>query len=122
MLDALDHIELEQAQGYIDEVLAMLPTAARQILEAMMSTGTREYKSRYARHYYGQGKAEGKAEGIAEGEVRGEAKMLLLILTARGIEVPQDARELILACTDLERIEAWGRRAGTVASIDELLG
>ncbi|MEU9830389.1 hypothetical protein AB0D67_02500 [Streptosporangium sp. NPDC048047] len=118
MLDALDHIELEQAQGYIDEVLAMLPTAARQILEAMMSTGTREYKSRYARHYYGQG----KAEGIAEGEVRGEAKMLLLILTARGIEVPQDARELILACTDLERIEAWGRRAGTVASIDELLG
>ncbi|MGW0063987.1 hypothetical protein ACWDTT_29130 [Streptosporangium sandarakinum] len=112
MLQGLDHIEFDQAQGYIDEVLAMLPVAARQILEAMMRTGTREYKSEYARHYFGQGKAQGIAEG--------EAKMLLHVLAGRGIEVPEDARARILECTDPAQIERWGRRAGTVDTIDEL--
>lgn len=81
-----------------------------------MRTGTREYKSEYARHYFGQG----KAQGIAEGEAKGEAKMLLLVLTGRGIDVPQDARTRILECTDPAQIERWGRRAGTVDTIDEL--
>ncbi|WP_214408766.1 hypothetical protein [Sphaerisporangium fuscum] len=83
MLDGLEHIELEQAQGYIDEVLAILPSVARRLLEAMLSTRTREYKSDYARHYYG----------------KGEAKMLLAVLSARGIDVPDDARARITACT-----------------------
>ncbi|MGV9326917.1 hypothetical protein [Streptosporangium sandarakinum] len=95
-------------------MLAMLPVAARQILGAMMRTGTREYKSEYARHYFGQGKAQGIAEG--------EAKMPLLVLTGRGIEVPEDARARIMECTDLALIERWGRRVGTVDTIDELFG
>ncbi|GII80558.1 hypothetical protein Sru01_55400 [Sphaerisporangium rufum] len=124
MLQGLEHVELDQAKGYIDQVLAMLPAAAGQILEAMMSTGTREYKSDFARHYYGQGKAEGLAEGEAKGEARGEAKgeakMLLLVLAGRGIAVPAGARARILDCTDLAQIEEWGGRAGTIDTIDDL--
>ncbi|MFC7385516.1 hypothetical protein [Sphaerisporangium rhizosphaerae] len=112
MLEGLENIESEQAQGYIDEVLAILPEAARDVLEEIMKTGTREYKSDFARHYYGR--------GLAEGEARGEAKMLLLVLDARGIELPDDARAKILECSDLAQIEKWGRRAGTVGSVDEL--
>jgi hypothetical protein len=82
----------------------------------MMSIGTREYKSDYARHYYGRGKAEGEAEGKAEGE----AKMLLAVLSARGIDVPEDARIRIAECTDLDQLEAWGRRAATADSINDL--
>jgi hypothetical protein len=36
MLDTFEKIEPELAQGYIDEVLAVLPEAARDLLEAMM--------------------------------------------------------------------------------------
>ncbi|MET8143137.1 hypothetical protein ABZU32_22780 [Sphaerisporangium sp. NPDC005288] len=120
MLEGLEHMESDQAQGYIDEVLAMLTVGAREILEEMMATGTREYKSVFARGYYGKGKAEGLAEGLAQGEARGEAKMLLLVLDARGITLSEDQRDEILECSDPVRIEKWGRRAATIDSIDEL--
>jgi hypothetical protein len=48
-----------------------------------MTTGTREYKSDFARRYYGQGKAEGKTEGKTEGKAEGEAYAVLAVLTAR---------------------------------------
>jgi hypothetical protein len=116
MLRGLEDIESEQAQGYIDNVLAMLTEDGRKILEEIMSTGTREYKSDFARGYYGRGKAEGLAEGLAQGE----AKMLVLVLDARGINLSDEARAEILNCSDQAQIEEWGRRAATIASMDEL--
>ena len=73
-----------------------------------MSTGTWEYKSDFARRYYGQGRAEG------------EARALLGFLDARGISVPDAARERIMRCTDLEQLEIWVRRAATISTVDEL--
>ena len=77
-----------------------------------MSTGTYEYKSDFARRYYGQGREEGRAEG--------EAKALLGFLGARGIVVPDDARERIMRCTDLDQLETWVRRAVTVSTVEDL--
>jgi hypothetical protein len=85
---------------------------ARHLLEAMLVSGIREYKSDFARRYHGQGKAEGKAEG--------EAEMILTVLAARGIDVPDVERARILECTDLDRRKAWGRRAATANSLDDL--
>jgi hypothetical protein len=112
LLGALDTMDLEPAALYADVVLAALPAAARHYLEALMTTGTYEYQSDFARRYFRQGKAEGEAEG--------EAKALLAFLSARGIEVPDDARARITECTDLDQLDTWIRRAATAGSVDEL--
>jgi hypothetical protein len=106
-----DHADL-----YADVVFAALPEAARQHLEALMTAGTYEYQSEYARRYFGRGKAEGKAEGRAEGK----AEDVLVILAARGVDVPEDARARIIECADLDQLDAWVRRAVTAESIGEL--
>jgi hypothetical protein len=73
----------------------------------------RDYKSDFARRYVAQGNAEGRAE---------EAKMILAVLSARGIAVPDQARTRITECADLEQLEAWVRPAATATSIEEVCG
>jgi hypothetical protein len=108
MLESFEKIEPEQARSYIDEVLAVLPEAARKLLEAIVETRAREYKSDFARGYE------------ARGEAKGEANAVLTVLSARGIDVPEEARVRISECTDLALLESWLRRAVTAASADEL--
>lgn len=86
--------------------LAVLPQTARDLLEAMMTTGTREYKSDFARRYFSQG----------------EAKVILTVLAARGVSVPEDVQARINGCTDREQLEVWARRAATADSIEDLFG
>jgi hypothetical protein len=112
LLDCMESIEPERAQSYIDEVLAVLPKAARELLEAMMNIGTREYKSDFARRYFSSGKEEGRAEGRAD--------MVLAVLSARDIRVSEAARARITECTDLAQLEDWGRRAATAESTEDL--
>jgi hypothetical protein len=103
-------LEPEQARGYIDEVLAVLPKAALGILEAMVKTRAREYKSDFARGYFN------------DGEVKGEVKAIFAVLSARGIEVPEDVRARISECADLDQLEIWVRRAATAESVHDLFG
>jgi len=63
-----------------------------------------------------------KAEGKAEGEAEGEARALLAILDARHVQVPDDIRADITACTDIAQLEAWIRRAATADKIQDVLG
>jgi hypothetical protein len=93
-------------------VLAVLPEAARDLLEDMMTAGTREYKSDFARRYYGQGVAKGRADEAAE--------IILTVLSARDIAVPEHARTRITECTDLEQLEEWARRAATASAVADL--
>jgi hypothetical protein len=88
--------------------MAMLPKTAKRDLEAIMTSGTYEYKSNFARRYY------------SEGEAKGEAKAIMAILSARGIAVPEDAGRRIGECTDLDLLEVWVRRAVTAESVDDL--
>ena len=46
--------------------------------------------------------------------------MVLRVLTARGFTVTDDIRQRVQACTDLDQIEAWGDRAATAGSLDEI--
>ncbi|MFF7164068.1 hypothetical protein ACFZBP_22380 [Streptomyces sp. NPDC008086] len=59
-------------------------------------------------------------EGRAEGEARRAAKDVLAVLAERGIDVPEDARQRITGCTDLEILDRWFRRAVTAPSTDEI--
>jgi hypothetical protein len=124
LLAALDTDDHDRATRYTDLVLTALPAAARAHLEDLMTTGTYEYKSDFARRYYHQGQTEGltegRAEGLTEGRAEGEVRALLAILNARGIPVPDDTRIRITGCTDLDQLETWIRRAATATTIQSL--
>ncbi|NUW45239.1 hypothetical protein [Nonomuraea rhodomycinica] len=72
--------------------------------------------SPFAREHYGRGLDEGRAEGAAEEA----ARMLMLVLGARGFHVPEDMRARISSCADLAQLEGWATRAVTVQSLKEL--
>lgn len=122
LLAGLTTTDQDHAILYADAVLAALPQAARQHLEALMTSATYEYQSDFARRYFSQGKAEGEAKGKAEGKAEGEASALLAVLATRGIEVTDSARQRITQCTDADQLEAWVRRATTVSTLDEVFG
>lgn len=113
LIGALDTIDVQHAALYLELVLAALPRAAYQHLEALMSTDTHEYLSEWGQEILSQGKAEGKAEG--------EAQAVLAVLDARGVRVPESARSRIAECRDLDLLDRWIRQAVTVDSVDELL-
>jgi hypothetical protein len=119
---ALRTVEADRAKLYADLVLAVLPEAARVHLEALMSTGTYEYQSDFARLYFSEGQAKGQEQGREQGRAEGEARSVLAVLAARGFEVTAAARERITSCTDVDQLERWVSAAVTAASVDELFG
>jgi hypothetical protein len=110
-------LDTERAAFYADVVRTALGEAARAALETLMqSPERREFQSEFARKYVAVGRAEGEAKGKAEGE----AHAVLAVLEARRLAVSAEVRERIMACTDLGVLEAWIRRAVTVASVEDL--
>jgi hypothetical protein len=59
-------------------------------------------------------------EWVEQGEAKGEAKAVLIILENRGVPLPHEAQERILACTDQATLRTWIGRAVTATSVDEL--
>jgi hypothetical protein len=83
-----------------------------------MSIGKIEYKSDFAKRYYGAGLLEGEARGKAEGK----AEALLAVLRARGVALSQGERERILACEDTKKLDVWIERAVVATRAAELFG
>ncbi|MGW0768638.1 hypothetical protein [Streptomyces sp. NPDC002676] len=52
-----------------------------------------------------------REEGRAQGRVAARAEMVLRILGWRDVPVPDEVRERVEACTDLDQLETWARRA-----------
>jgi hypothetical protein len=111
VLPAVRGLDEDKARFYYDLVYNSLNEAARRSLEAMMKGY--EYQSDFAKKYVAQGRAEGRVEG--------EAQALLTVLQARGIVVPDAARERILAQTDPERLKRWLEKAAVANSVAAVL-
>lgn len=109
-------IDPDQAVQYSEIMSAALQGSALDLWETLMGTKTFEFQSRYANRL----RAEARAEALAEGEVKGEARMLLRVLEARGIDVPEDVRARIAECADPDQLETWADRAVTATSIHDL--
>jgi hypothetical protein len=97
-------LDQERAALYSHLIDAALSNAARSALEALMQTQSIPIKSEFARIQ----RASAQAEAI------------LLVLEGRGLAVSAGQRERILACSDLELLKTWLRRAGIVANTDAL--
>lgn len=58
---------------------------------------------------------------IAQGYAQGMARALLRVLDARSVAVPDDVRTRITDCTDIEKLERWGRRAAVMDPAEVLI-
>ncbi|WP_437590598.1 hypothetical protein [Sorangium sp. So ce1000] len=111
VLPAMEGLDDERARLYYDLPYNSLNEAARLALEAMMKGY--EYQSDFAKKYVAQGRDEGRIEEAV--------RSLLSVLRARGIAVPDAARERILAQKDPERLQRWIEKAVTAAALTEVL-
>ncbi|WP_437296225.1 hypothetical protein [Sorangium sp. So ce426] len=109
---AAEGLDEEHRAVYGDLVLSSLNAAARRKLEAMMKSGY-QFQSEFARGYVAKGRQEGSLEA--------KAQAVLAVLEARGLEVPAEVRERVLASTDLDELDRWIRRAATIGDARELL-
>ncbi len=120
-LDAAACLDDARSRIYADLVLLGLGEAARGALEAMMIPEKYEYRSDFARKYFGAGKAEGRAEGEIEGEAKGKVDALFVILGARGLVPTAEQRERIVAERDGACLDGWLAKAVTASDVDALL-
>jgi hypothetical protein len=84
--------------------------AARQILEAMMTTA--EYEKTFIERIHDQ--------GIAEGEARGKAEAVLKLLDARGLAPTDEQRQQVTSSTDPAQLDLWFDRAITASTAAEV--
>lgn len=59
-------------------------------------------------------------ESPAARELRGEARALLAVLAARRLNVDENARARVQACTDASTLDRWVTRAVTAATLDDV--
>jgi len=102
-------LEEDQLETYTHLIRAAASAAARQALEALMTT---TFKDDFIDRIKASGRAEGKAEGKAD--------MVLRVLAARGFEVPGSIRDQVLSCTDLGQLDRWAEIAVTAAALDDV--
>lgn len=107
---AVSVIDYDVGRLYGDYAESRLSVAARKLLEEIVKVENYTWRSEFAQRH------------IAEGEARGEAKMLLLVLAGRDIDVSDEARDRIISCTDTELLELWAQRALTADSIEQVFG
>ena len=63
---------------------------------------------------------EGKAEGKTEGKTEDRASLILRVLEKHGIDVPDDIRERITSCSDLDTLTLWFDRSLTASTAEDL--
>ena len=105
VLQAIAPLDAERREIYTRLIRATASTAVRRVLEELMAT---VFRDEFVDGLLDQGRAEG------------EAVMLLRVLAARGFAVPDEIRQLIQSCKDLTQIEAWGDRAATAESLEDV--
>jgi hypothetical protein len=114
VLRALKQTDLANFESYTRLIRYLAPSDAQNALGELM-------KITFPRDDLIDGWIEvGLEQGIAQGEAMGEARILLRVLTARGLEIPDDIRDTVLTCTDTNQLEAWADLAATAPSIDEI--
>jgi hypothetical protein len=81
---------------------------AAELWRNLVAVDLSNYKSYIFEEFRDEGRAQGRAEDI------------LLVLEARGLDVPEEIRERITGCDDPALLRQWLTRAVTVPSAEEI--
>jgi hypothetical protein len=116
VLDAMASAEVSDADRLrmTAIILRLASDAARQILEAMMTTS--DYEKTFVERIHDEGIAEGEAKGKAEGK----AEDILKLLVARHLAPSPEQRQRVAACTDPTQLDLWFDRAITAGTAAEV--
>jgi len=115
-LVALGRLDREHAAVYFQIVYNVLREPMRRALEALVMERRTEGKATFPPFIQ-----QLIDRGEAEVETSARARDVLTVLQARGVAVPDAARERILSEKDLTRLERWLKKAAVAASIAEAL-
>ena len=63
----------------------------------------------------------GLKQGLAQGLLQGRAEDILRILTARGVQVDEAARQRILSCTEVATLDRWFDLSLKATTLSEVL-
>lgn len=110
LLTAYQVMGSEWGRRYHDFILTNLSAELRRQLGEFMTAADYQITSEWALQHFAEGKAEGKAE------------TLLVVLNGRGIKVSDKARSTIRNCIDLDQLDEWAGRVGTVERVEDLGG
>jgi hypothetical protein len=110
VLDCLARVDDSKRKSYTIFVLNAASAAAQRALEELMAT------TQFSHPFFDRLEAEAQARGKA----RGEADIILRVLTARGVRVPDEVRERVLSCSDTAQLEAWSDRAATATTVEDV--
>jgi hypothetical protein len=92
-------------------ILKRASDAARQTLEAMMSTT--EWKDEFIESYVQIGIEQGLEQGLEQGAANAKAQDVLKVMDARGLRLTQEQRARVTAAVGLTQLDAWFDRALT---------
>jgi hypothetical protein len=118
VLAVLAGLDEDRLTAYTVFILNAASPSARKALEELMTTTHPFFRNDFVDRWLNEGRAEGRAQGRAEGE----ARMIVRVLRARGVAVPEPIRRQILSCTDSATLATWGERAATATSIGDVVG
>ena len=115
----------ERYRRYVHLIRIFTPRHARQELEQLMED---LFKDTFIDRFLEEGRQLGIERGMQQGMEQGKqlgraesaARVLLTILTARGIAIADQLRTRIAECTDPDLLERWATRAATSTTIDEV--
>ena len=102
---------------YVHLIRIFTPRRARQELEQLMED---LFKDPFIDRFIEEGKQQGMEQGKQLGRADSATRVLLTILTARGIAIADQLRSRIAECTDPDLLERWAARAATSTTIDEV--
>jgi hypothetical protein len=105
-LTALKGLRDDRAILFVDLIFLSLNEAARRVLENEMQHGEYEFKSDFARRYFGAGRKQGHREGRHEGQLEAARTLLLRLAKDRFGLAGDRVRRPIEACGDLARLTA----------------
>jgi hypothetical protein len=118
--DGMRRLPPDRASKYHEHAYNMSPLAVQRILEQLMTSDTWPVYTPFAKEHFGRGKKEGRIEGRTEGKAEGKTEDILLVLTARNLDISDTERERITSCTDLKLLKKWVTRAVTVEKTSDL--
>ena len=111
---ALDAAADDVGLCYWDTLLAVMGDTVRRTLEMDMKNW--KPRSEWGKRFL----ADALADAKGEGEAKGRVASIFDLLEVRGLILDQPLRQRITACTDLDLLGHWLRRAATATSAEEV--
>jgi len=97
-IGALAQLPTDRAELYFDVILDALPATIRQLVEASMLR--HEYKSDFARKYYGQGLEQGRQDGLEQGHQAGLRGAVMTLARTKLKHLPDEVVTAINGVSD----------------------